>query len=175
MVVLCGDHVHVANLERITIFISTFDFHLVYTFHRLDIMPLPRPARVLRQIHTLPSTKLSHSSCISRARLSTNTPHLNPAHTQISLPPRNVHGDLDSIARRSSDAGEIDDPSSSVPPKIPYGLAIPEDLEEQGPEEEEDVVRVERRSPAALIGSKRLGLVILPEELSDGINQAIRR
>ena len=40
-------------------------------------------------------------------------------------------------------------------------------------EEEDGERRDERRSPAAVLGSKRIGSVVLPEELIDGIETAI--
>lgn len=61
-------------------------------------------------------------------------------------------------------------------PKTKYGIKVEEkeNIGEDGEEiEDEEMGRAERRSPAAVIGSKRLGSTHLPKELEQGITDTI--
>ena len=85
------------------------------------------------------------------------------------------------------------DPPSSTPPRLRKGKAkdfgmLREEGEEQGEEqehvhhtleqtlewEEEFGIKESKRSPAAVIGSKRINMVSLPRELIEGVTEAVK-
>lgn len=140
-------------------------------------MPLPRPARILRQpsipIFRMPKPpiRLASSQIVPSQPAS---PELDPSFTpflkSVDLRAR----------RRPSTRPELEVVGRPVRPRKGYGATrSEEELEDLDEGEEGDRLglgglrREERRSPAAVLGSKRLGIAVLPEELVEGVQGVI--
>lgn len=135
-------------------------------------MPLPRPARLLKQYPSLLQRLLTPSAS---ARM-----HARPyaAAARRVIPSDEV--EVDESYRPFLNDMDMRGSSSRTPGQDSAGTefqleSAPELLGDEGQEEgaPEWEPRKERRSPAAVLGSKRIGLVVLPDQLVDGIQREI--
>ncbi|ORY31016.1 ketopantoate hydroxymethyltransferase-domain-containing protein [Naematelia encephala] len=82
-----------------------------------------------------------------------------------------LEAEEDELYRLARSSG---DPERRPKPKTPFGIPTPELSEEEIMEDDEAYMRrEERRSPAAVIASKRIGQIILPDELGTRITDEI--
>ena len=153
-------------------------------------MLLPRPARLIRQ-----RPLLSPSELCSARLIHSTTPRAAPRIEVIEQEYAQIDDDQAEVVqlRRQSHTRRRRDFVEAVPqsvveseilsissrigdrdgegkPRSPFGLAR-DDAADM--EDEEDGPREARKSPAAILGSKRLELALLPSELLKGINDAI--
>jgi len=155
-------------------------------------MPLPRPARLLRQCPALlrrqPPVRFfagSQAACGSTRRRKGDVEFEEDDHELdadmsgqyfLPLPTRKSkqqdlaqklsESELEAINRRIGEKEEEEQVA-----KGPFGLKG-----NDGEEFEDDLEyepKEARRSPATLIGSKRIGMTVLPEELVEGVSRAI--
>ena len=153
-------------------------------------MPLPRPARLLRQypvllqrqIQARPSTNSRPTSIAGRRRkgdveAEDDTELDVEAGGQYFLPlPTRKSKQLEKGQRASQSELEainnrIGEEEEEQVAKGPFGLK--RDEMEEYEDDMDYEPREARRSPATLIGSKRIGMTTLPEELVEGVSAAI--
>ncbi|ODN85256.1 3-methyl-2-oxobutanoate hydroxymethyltransferase [Cryptococcus wingfieldii CBS 7118] len=164
---------------------------------------VPRVHRLLRQNSLLSirprTTSISPSTSLLRRSVATENQIHQPVHPElddsfkdliengmamgmglkgkdrVSLP-RRILEELEYADVRDSNSGMELEGSLIEPSTAGDGLVIdepPTDARAKAGEEYDAYGREERRSPAAVLGSKRLGMVVLPEEMRDGIQRQI--
>lgn len=123
---------------------------------------------------------ISHASPLAvHARASSSRPSvIPPSHPVPELDPSfdALLGDMQmamrgraKVSSPSASSYEVrDDEISPVAPRS----AEPEEADAEA-EADGWEPRAERRSPAAVLGAKRIGMVVLPPKLAEGIQQAI--
>lgn len=139
-------------------------------------MLLPRPARLLRQCPRLPGRPLPLPRLASTAtvvRPNPTAPGIDPSFgpllREVDLTIRKQHrGSVPPVEHANAYASSSS-PEGNHGPSPQHG-----ELELQMPEEPDYAeAREERRSPAAVLGSKRLGLVVLPDQLAEAVQNEI--
>lgn len=148
-------------------------------------MPLPRPARLLRQRHIIPkhtSTRFIHATAPSLTPETAQVEEGESAGSELvdfgvtsrssrkqrhfaHIPQNVVDSELNTISAKIGDTDLPYNPGA----RTPFGRRKEEE------EYDDDVIEFKepRRSPAALLGSKKLELTSLPEELVRGIEDAM--
>jgi hypothetical protein len=162
-------------------YILVFYIHHLVALVRLvkpATMLLPRPARLLRQCPSL-LYRFTPSPFTGQTRKYAATAtarRVVPGSAEVEIDESYRHL-LDDMRMQGSykdhaGAGLRSEQSMRYRSEPGYAAA-PELLGEDDEYPAEWEPREERRSPAAVLGSKRIGLVVLPEQLVDGVQSEI--
>ncbi|ORX38824.1 ketopantoate hydroxymethyltransferase-domain-containing protein [Kockovaella imperatae] len=135
-------------------------------------MPLPRPARVLRQPSSLSNTGIRRLNRHAGAVLNQATRPFNTTKTFVSTSSEssNSRSFHQTPVASKPELGTVDESYTDKLLKDIDQLGYPRSNSRSAYESDDyEDSREERRSPAAVMGSKRIGAVALPREMERGI------
>lgn len=134
-------------------------------------MLLPRPARLLRQCPTLLRPAVQRCIATTPARHAQLDESYHPFMNDMLMGSSRQRPNRASAIpdRQDQDVEVTEDTSAVASSSSPSAYAQSAESEY----DHEDGGREERRAPATVIGAKRVGLVILPEQLTESIQQEI--
>ena len=168
-----------STLRVLTFWFCTFTISFLWSdLSKPTTMLLPRPARLLRQCPSL-LYRSSPPASVGQTRKYAATAtarRVVPGSAEVEIDESYRHL-LDDMRMQGSykdraGAGLRSEQSMRYRSEPGY-TAAPDLLGEDDEYAAEWEPREERRSPAAVLGSKRIGLVVLPEQLVDGIQAEI--